>query len=292
MKHRNTLISVFVLMPLVVGLIGCVGVRGFPQPPRTSTAAPPDPDYLLGQEALKRYGEEEDVATKKILRNEIIDARMEEIDLKFGDFERELFKQDVGFGIGTDWVVLGLTATAAVVGGADTKAALAAAAAAVVGAQAAFDKRALFDKTLPVLMAQMVAQRETIRTSIRTSEELPVESYSLYSGLSDLQRFEFAGSIPGSLQSIAEDAGQKTKTAADDLKNLRQGKYLKSNDGDLLEKYWKPDGKTIDATNEAKLKDWMKTQGLETGSGAITMFINSGALQDLRKQAVQFLGLK
>jgi hypothetical protein len=235
MKHRNTLISIFLLMPMMVTLIGCTAaVRGFPGQPKTSTAVYPEPDYLLGNGALELYGKETDSTKKRVLRNEILDARMEEIDQKFGAFERELFKQGVGLGIGTDWVVLALTAAAVIAGGESTKTALAAGATAVVGATASFEKRALFDKTLPVLIAQMVAQRETIRTSIRRSEELPVESYSIYAGLSDLQRFEFAGSIPGSLQSIAEDAGQKAKSAMDDLKSLRQGTYLKSNEGDLL----------------------------------------------------------
>lgn len=221
MRHRNVLISMVVLMPVIGGLMGCAAIRGFPQPPRASTAVFPDPDYLLGKDALERYGEERDMPAKIILRNEIIDARMEEIDKKFEDFERDLFKQGVGFGIGTDWLALALTATAAIVGGESSKTAFAAGATAVVGAQAAFDKRALFDKTLPVLIAQMVAQRETIRTSIKKNELLDIKKYSLYSGLSDLQRFEFAGSIPGSLQSIAEDAGQKAKDAARGLEELR-----------------------------------------------------------------------
>jgi hypothetical protein len=70
-------------------------------------------------------------------------------------------------------------------------------------------------------MAQMVAQRETIRTGIRRNEiNLSVSDYTIYAAQSDLQNFEYAGTIPGALQSIAADAGQKANTASIDQKNL------------------------------------------------------------------------
>ena len=209
MKNLIKVILILITFQLVAG---CATINGFPDPPSTSTAVYPEPNYLLGDNALKKYTEEP-AASKKELRNEIIDARMQEIDKKFEDFERALYKQGIGFGIGTDWVALALTATAVIVHGATSKTAIAAIATGVVGASAAFDKQVLFDKTLPVIIASMVAQRETTRASIRASEELPIESYTIYAALSDLQRFEFAGSIPGSLQSMAVDAGQKAATA-------------------------------------------------------------------------------
>ena len=60
---------------------------------------------------------------------------------------------------------------------------------------------------------------------------------------------------------------------------------------DLLKKFWQPDGKTIDAANEKKLKEWMKNNGLSTDPGMITMFLHSDVLEDVRIKAVRDLGL-
>jgi len=289
MTSWKTLVFVPVLLSMMMGCTAAI--RGFPDPPRTSTVEAPDPDYLLGKNALRKYNEENSSEKKKILRNEIIDARMDEIDNRFVDFERELYGQGIGFGIGADWALLGLTTATTVAGGESTKTALGAASTGIAGAHASYDKRALFDKTLPSLIAQMVAQRESIRASIRTNEELPVEKYSVYCGLSDLKRFEFAGSIPGSLQAIAEDAGQKAGAAKNELKDIRKAAYAKTKAGDLLRKFWKPDGKTIDESNQTRLREWMQEKSLATGRGTITMFLRSDVLEEARVRAVQDLGL-
>jgi hypothetical protein len=267
----------------------CATIRGFPDPPATSTANYPDPGYLLGPDAIRRYDAETDPGRKKLLRNEIIDARMAAIDARFWAYNRSLYKEDVGAGIGTDWVVLALTGATAVVGSASTKSVLGATSAALVGGQAAFDKRALFDETLPALMAQMTAQRETVRAMIRGHERLPVADYTWYAADSELQEFEYAGSIPGAIASIVQDAGAKTAAA---VRELRQGSFAKTATGDALRSYWKPDGTHIDVGHQERLEAWMKRNGLDTGPGSITMFLRSNALEALRAKAAQDLGVK
>lgn len=280
-------------MALLTGLLlvsGCATIKGFPERPSTSDVAPPAAGYQLGPAAITQYNDEQDPAKKKNLRNEIIDARMAEIDNKFADYERALYKEGVGAGVGTDWLVLALTAGATMAGGAATKTALAAVATAVVGAEAAYSKDALFEKTMPALMAQMVAQRETIRALIRTNEELPVDSYTWFAADSQLHSFEFAGSIPGAIAGVAADAGQKTAAATQVLQDIRLGVYQKTKAGDLIQAYWKPNG-TLSQTNQTALVNWMKENGLSTDPGMITMFIRDTALEAKRTQAVKDLGL-
>src|SRR5207237_2340598 len=102
----------------------------------------------------------------------------------------------------------------------------------------AFDKRVLFDKTLPSLLAQMVAQRETVRASIRTSEQLPVSSYSWFAAESELHAFEHAGSIPGAIAAVAQDAGQKASIATQDMKKLTRASFERTENSTRLYKYW------------------------------------------------------
>jgi hypothetical protein len=116
------------------------------------------------------------------------------IDLNFVAFEQALYAQGVGSGIGADWLVLALTGIGSVAGSAAN--ALSAAAAGVTGARASFDKNVMFEKTLPALLAQMVAKRKAVLVEIRQGQAQDVETYSLLMGLSHLEDYYFAGTIP------------------------------------------------------------------------------------------------
>ena len=270
---------------------GCSTIRGFPDPPATSDKVHPDPTYLLGPDAIRRYVAESDAPRKLLLRNEIIDARMAEIDRRFAEFERAIYKEGVGSGIGTDWVVLAMAAATAMVSSAATQQDLAVATTAVIGGQAAFEKRALMDKTLPALMAQMVAQRETIRASIREGEDLTVDKYTWFAAQSDLESFAFAGSLPGALLSVAEDAGKKATDAKKAMRDMRKDVYKKDAAGDILFAFWMPDGKNVDSANEQRLKDWMTQNNISTAPGSIMMFLRGEMFVDARVQAVSDLNL-
>lgn len=279
-----------VLVLVAFAAAGCATIRGFPEPPATTDVAAPEVGYQLSPRAIRAYNAENDPKKKKELRNEIIDARMAEIDGKFEDFERALYSQGIGWGVGSDWFVLALTAGAAIAKTATAKTDIAAVATAVVGGQAAFDKRALFDKTLPALMAQMVANRETLRGIIRRSETLEVADYTWSVAESDLSHFEFAGSLPGAITSVTQDAGSKNTQAAKSLEEIRSGTFLKSRAGDLLQGFWKPGG-VENPTNKARIEDWMTAHGISTAPGNLTMFIRDAAHESARVQAVKDLGL-
>jgi hypothetical protein len=270
---------------------GCSTIQGFPDPRPITDAKFPDAGYQLGPDGIRQYNEATDPQIKKTFRNEIIDAQMAAIDAKFADFERDIYKEGVGWGVGTDWAVLALTAAAAIVHPVDTKTALAALSTAFVGAKASFDKTALFDKTLPALLAQMVAQRETLRAIIRQNEDLPVDKYTLSAALSELHKFEFAGSMPGAIVSITQDAGNKAAIATQKLNDVREAKFVKSASGDALRAFWKPDGTTVNDANRVKLEVWMNQNGVSTAPGMITMFLNGDQFEALRVQAAKDLGL-
>lgn len=55
-----------------------------------------------------------------------------------------------------------------------------------------------------------------------------------------------------------------------------------------LRAYWKPNG-GIDNNNETALKVWMNSNGLDTGAGSITFFINSKEHAAFREKAVKEL---
>jgi hypothetical protein len=284
-------VPVVCTLALVSGILsGCNTIRGFPNPPKTVDVAMPEPDWELGPQAIKAYNNAPNPDAQKTFRNEIIDARLAALDRAFGDYERAIYQEDVKAGLGTDFALLALTAGTTVVGAASTKTALGAASVAVAGGAASFDKRTLFDKTLPALLAQMVAGRETIRAQIAANKKLATADYSWSAADSDLQRFAFAGSLVGAIAGVTQDAGQKAAAAKQLVQDVTNGVFQNSTNSQILEAFWKPDG-TLSTDNEAKLKDWMTHNGIGTAPGMITMFIHSAIFEPARAKAVKDLEL-
>ena len=58
--------------------------------------------------------------------------------------------------------------------------------------------------------------------------------------------------------------------------------------GAKIRKFWKPDGKTIDTDNQARIQKWMTAAGI---SNSITFFMRSAVHADFRVKAVEDLGL-
>jgi|SRR5882724_184732 len=59
--------------------------------------------------------------------------------------------------------------------------------------------------------------------------------------------------------------------------------------GKIVRKFWKPDSKTTNKRNEARLEKWMKANGLSNVS--ITAFISAEYFTQLRIKAIRDLGI-
>lgn len=208
---------------LCIATAGCAGVRGFPD--RTYSTA--DEMAALSKynlaSVLAAYDSPLDAdrggMTREAWRNHVLEARIQDMNLHFADFEQSLYKQGIGFGVGTDWVLLALTGAASVASE-GTANVLAAAATGVTGAKSAYSKDVLYEKTLVVLIAQMVAQRQTVLVLIRQGEAQDATAYPLTRGLADIEDYYNAGTIPGAITGVAVNAGAQSKEAQDDLKSL------------------------------------------------------------------------
>jgi hypothetical protein len=101
-------------------------------------------------------------------------------------------------------ILAGLTATA---GGATTKAALGAASAGVIGANAAINKDLYYQKTIPALLTQMEAERLKALASILAGIKQSDADYPLMQAYIDLNAYRTAGSIPAAVAGITQNAG-------------------------------------------------------------------------------------
>jgi|HubBroStandDraft_5_1064220.scaffolds.fasta_scaffold184747_2 hypothetical protein len=50
-----------------------------------------------------------------------------------------------------------------------------------------------------------------------------------------------------------------------------------------IRSYWKPDGKTVHAGNEKRIKDWLERHALSTAPGALTVILHSRVHESVRK---------
>jgi len=171
MQFQNTAVSLLLCLTSMLG--GCL----------TSLTAYPDPSWdartelnalepYLSADAITRYDAANDEARngmdRRNWRNAVVNARIRAMDVLFNEFQQDLYQEGVGLGIATDWIVLALSGAGALISTAST--ALSAASSGVVGAKAAFDRNAFLDRTLPSLLATMVAQRKEVLATIRASQ--------------------------------------------------------------------------------------------------------------------------
>lgn len=233
LRHYNVRKDYIFLSLLFASLAlgGCASFTGYP----TRAISPADQwkeiDKYLKPEIIAEYdkktGEE-----KKRMRNEIINARILAIDIRFAEFLEELRKEGIGYGTATDWTVIALSSAAGLVG---TKA-LSVTAAGLTGAKASFDKNAYFEKTMPALIAQMVAHRKEVLRDIQKGLAFSLDEYPLNRALIDLEGYYNAGTIPGALTEIAKTAGEAAKKAEKEIIVFRDEQFIEKGRRERVDK--------------------------------------------------------
>jgi hypothetical protein len=264
-------------------LSGCAGFQGYPAMPGIyngvdNSLTTRDPWYA---KSLKDY---ENSADQKKARNNIVQTRMAEIDIVYQDFEASLYKGNVKANVYTEWAVLALTAGATASAVEETKTALAALAAGLVGGKAAYDKNALFERTMPALISQMRAKRNEVKANIFLRMQLPVDIYGIYMAKADLDDYYIAGSIPGAIADLTASAGTALQDSEKKLQNLVvTSSFVETNTTNRINNW-------IDANegNRALLREWLDDNKIEISP---TFFANSELHEELRKRAIKDLSI-
>jgi len=208
--RRTGIVIGFCLVPALLG--GCSTLRAYPDRSGDVATELKALDEYHAATVLKTYSEKPDAA-KKAYRDEVVTGRIRAIDLHFGEFQQAVFREGVSTNLAADMILLGLGAATATTGGAALKAALGATSAGVAGAKASIDKNVYFEKTMPALLGQMLASRKTALVKIQEGLSKDVNLYPLNQALIDLEDYYNAGTIPGAIVAIVEQAGAAAKTA-------------------------------------------------------------------------------
>jgi hypothetical protein len=289
-KAWFVIIGVLFLSPL---LTGCSTIRAYPKPvvDEKKELEFLKPYFLT--DVVSNYFSRVSEQDRRDYRDQIVNARLRALDLQFEIFEKEINRDKNLSQIGIDWAVLGLSGAGAVVGGASTKAVLAAISGGLTGAKLSFDKNLFYEKTMPVLLAQMEASRTKQLANIRIGLQQATTNYSLTQALVDVDMYYKVGTLPGAIIAITSSAGAEHKEAQQELRSIRlEGGYSFDDAAVKIRNFWKPNGKDVDVGNEKKLTDWLaKPDNKKIGSINSLLYFKTDDYVQARKKAVADLGL-
>jgi hypothetical protein len=197
-------------------LASCASYRGFPDRVMEPEKELGNLEIYFSPKKVAKYEESSEDDVRRRIRNEIINGRIAAIDLQFYLFQKKLREEGLNLNVGTDAIILGLGAAGALVSG-GTSQVLSATSAAVAGLHGSIDKNAFYEQAMPALFAQMIAQRKKVLVRIRAGLVRSTSDYPLQQGFADLEDYQYAGSIPGAIATIVDDAGEKSAQASKSL---------------------------------------------------------------------------
>jgi len=208
---------------VVLVLSGCGALRGAPDSVIDASQERGDLAlYLQGDVLQKSYSSnnaDRGGMDATAWRDSVIAARIEIADQNYQVFKNELYAETSGINLGTNLAALALSGAASVAG-AGTAQALAAASTGVLGAGTAFNKDALYEKTLPAIFAQMEANRTTVLLTIRKSQRNDATKYPLSLALSDISAYQRAGTLESAIQALTTSATNQADANKKELVGL------------------------------------------------------------------------
>jgi hypothetical protein len=145
-------------------------------------------------------------STARRLRDKIVYGLMGEIDDGYGNFTRNLYTGKGAFGVGADSTQLGLTAAATIATHAPTKTLLSALATAFTGVNLSIDKNFFAQQTYQTIGVAMQTRRDKAKKAINDRLEDEEKDYPLAAAKRDLVAYFYAGTLPGGLQELQEEA--------------------------------------------------------------------------------------
>jgi hypothetical protein len=252
---------------LVLGIAGsitsCSAIQGYPSDPNDSSAVLASLQPYFQPSEMDTYIQETNSAQRQQLRDIIVLSQVRAYDIEFNNFEKSLYTSGNGISTGSDLVLLVLNGLGATLGGAATKAALAAASTGIIGAQTAISKDLYYQKTLPALLAQMEANRSAVELRIFTGLSQDDTKYSLLRAYLDLDALQQAGGIPQAITNITQQAANANDASQARIQELRSLGFSSSNSSARIRKWLYSGPKDskgkpgLDQTNFDALQHWM-----------------------------------
>ena len=215
MKYK---VHLALIAALVTLLPGCSTIRN---------GGAPDPSFDINKDLEQLSKEYESatnitnfyktpIANRVDARNRFMSGRLVQIDLQYLRFIRTLTSDKQQLDAAADIASLSLNLAGTLVGGANAKTNLAAAAAGIGGVKTTIDKDFYYEKSIEALVATMNARRKEVLIQILTGLSSSIEQYPFERAIIDLQQYYLAGTLNGAVQFIntraAESEAKSDKT--------------------------------------------------------------------------------
>jgi len=267
------------------GLLGgCSSLSGYPEDPQNpgtpgnsaALTALRDKYFSPGIDACYRAGDctaELGLKGKQAIRDDVVLNRMHVYDMEFTLFVRDLSGANNSLSVGSDLTALVLNGLGATTGDAASKAALAAASGGVIAANGAVNKDLFYQKTVPAIIAQMRADRQTVEASILLALGKTDADYPLQKAVLDLDTLNDAGGLNSAIASITQKSSESQATAQNVVDINRTG-TMSTSDTTVKIQAWL----TADPANAGKLaKWWVDNAPKELSSAPVEMLVDSPA---------------
>jgi hypothetical protein len=252
---------------LAILLTSCVG--RFERPSIPGVIAVPAPDGKTGNYTLQNYADDLADYDKKTgeaavaVRNKIVYSVMAEIDYVFYDYETKLFLNEGEFHGGADFLQLGMAAGGTLTNGTRAKTILSALLTGVTGVDLSVDKNFFRQQTVQAITSSMEANRDRIKTIIFQQLDQTTTSYPYPAARADLIHYFFAGTLPGGLQQLNQDAGTNAKSEKAALNQVQVG-HITPGDVSNITKINAAIAKAFSDNDLGPVADYLEAMGIMT----------------------------
>lgn len=152
-------------------------------------------------------------------RNAIIQARLSEIDILYYRYENRITNEIRTNNYGANVVQMALGGAGALTTG-DVSRTLSAVSAFATGVKVSYDRDLLLDQSMQAFIAQMRANRASIKSKIVSRMSADAGSYTLQAAVSDLAEYQQAGTLAAGLSGITQSAQVQEQFASSELKTV------------------------------------------------------------------------
>lgn len=221
----GTAFRAFVLCVVAGSLVACAAVDG-----RPANSIDPERDFsaiiineTLNPDRLRALARQP--STDQQTRNNIILARMAEVDILYARYEAKLSSElrRGRFGFSVAEILVGGAGALTTNGAASAN--WSALSTVLSGTQAAYSRDVLLDQSLQAFVSQMRAGRSLVRARILDRLSEPGSSYTLQAALSDLADYQGAGSLASALAGINKVTQDNETRARQELRNAEERRY-------------------------------------------------------------------
>lgn len=189
---------------------------------------PDRPEYQVAivEKLNAYYSKPENVKPESVTseeeRNRLISDLLYLVDVNYSEFERIVYERRADVSSLSDFLVLGLSGTGALMTPVNTIRILSGSSAMVTGTRTALEKNYLQEKSTQALLSSMQAARLEKLTTIRGGMLLNLREYPVGQALSDVEQYYEAGTLIGALNSIVSRAGEAVTKADGENQKLQQ----------------------------------------------------------------------